>query len=389
MHSKTELIMIATHYDPEDKENFNAYTSEQLQVFIAKHLHVGNNTLLPQLPVMLAKNVKHLSEDKFQKLLTNPNYIAQRKKNGCRVKLHFDSWGNIRVDTRHRSVKTFAYNEKTKNFKWLASQYVAYSLRNSILDCEMVAPARYIVESKKKPVNAATSILNLLPKQANKLQQEYGRVTFHAFDILHYQTIDQRTQAYRTRSAMLQHWFYQCQYAPHFKAWLKNIKVDSFQLVRHPNNYIENSFKDFFQKAMKQGWEGIILRELAGRYPTEPNCRTKVMYKWKKSQELDCFVIGSLPGDGDFDEMIGALKVACYNKKGAIIEVGSIQPGSIEMRNKCTTYQLGLYCLHPDTFRKVVTVQFQEWSKNGRMAHAVLLTWRPEMDAHECILEDQ
>jgi DNA ligase-1 len=81
---------------------------------------------------------------------------------------------------------------------------------------------------------------------------------------------------------------------------------------------------DFFQKMLKSGYEGVIIKSLDGEY--QAGTRGWNWIKWKKeyvsemSDTFDLVVVGAYHGKGRRSGVYGALLCAVYNKKEDIFE---------------------------------------------------------------------
>jgi len=330
--------------------------------------------LLPQLPVMLARNVTELSEVELAFMLTNEEekWIAEEKLDGVRAKLHLLGSGDNRIDSRHRSDVTYEYVEKTGCLPHLAG--LEHGCDGTVLDGELLMPVECINDGKTQTdsyLTATTATVNSSPQRAIELQKRFGECVFWAFDILFLQGKDVRPKAYTERYAELdlvrEHLKYRNGF-PHY--------------IMGPARCVRG-IKSFYERYVAGGGEGVMLKRLD--CPYEGGKRSKGMYKWKKSKDLDVFVTGFVPGKGEFRGLVGALLVSVM-VGGKAIEVGAVQPGDLAFRQSIST--VGDGCLTDNMYGKVVEVSYLCKTKNGRLRHVVLKRFRPDKNCYDCELED-
>lgn len=335
---------------------------------------------LVQLPVWLAKNVKHLKTKVFEKLLDNTDYVAEIKLDGCRAKMHLGKTG-IRVDSRNFNKVNYHYDEKTANFPFLQNLKIEFP--NTILDAEFMAP---IALAKKYGswVTAASAMFNSDPPHSLELQKKYGAPTWYIHDILVLDGHDIRQLTWQERRSKLEpvlNWLTFDK--PKAISEELELRVVDTSFTHYRDGNYGNVFNQYLRTWRSIGVEGLMLKQMDSRYNCTHGSRTQTMYKWKAQNEQDCFIIGFIPGQGQFDGMIGSLKLGCYDHNGAIIEVGAVQPGNMYMRGQLS-YHDG--SLKEEYYNSVIEIEYQEMTCNDLMRHATLLRWRPDKEANECIL---
>jgi len=337
-----------------------------------EHDITGRPLLLPQLSVMLARNVKDLNDCKLDKMINCPRglWIAEEKLDGVRAKLHLSSNGN-RIDSRHRSDITYEYVEKTAGLPHLRD--LRYDKRETILDGELLMPVDKI--SKGKTVTAdcltsTTAVVNSKPERAIQLQRHFGRCCFHAFDILTYRGDDIRNETYRIRYTLLNN----------VLARLYTLNTAStMEIIKRPTRAV-SELRTFHDIVINAGGEGIMLKRLD--WPYEGNKRSKGIYKWKRQREVDCFITGFVPGKGEFSGLIGTLLVSVHTKDGTQ-EIAAIQPGDFRFRKSISLLDGSL---RDDMYGKVVEISYLSKTKNNRLRHAVLSDkgFRPDKNMYDC-----
>lgn len=344
-------------------------TKEDLMDLLAVHYRendVDRPPLIPQLPVMLARNTKDLKEDIFSKMLENKNslWVAEAKLDGVRAKLHLGPSSN-RIDSRHRSNTTYEYVEKTDCLPHLRN--LKHAFAGTVLDGELIMPVEKIKDGKTDTdsyLTSTTATVNSGPKRAIYLQGKYGNCRFFAFDILFHCGEDVRHLPYRQRYSLL------------FNV-LRRLELTS-SCIYQPARFVAR-FADFFKRLVMGGGEGIMLKRL--NWPYESRKRSKGTFKMKKEgAPIDAFVTGFVPGEGEFSGLIGSLLLSVM-VNGQAIEIAAVQPGDLPFRNKIS---LADGSLAEDMYGKVVEVSYFCKTKNKRLRHAVLERFRPDKNLYEC-----
>ncbi len=343
---------------------------------IRVHERHGDAPLLKQVPAMLARNVKDLTQEQFQTLLVAPDIVAEEKYDGCRTKLHIGKYCN-RIDSRHRCTDTYEYNERTANFPHL-SNLSCPSLEGTIIDGEMKMPVNSMSDGKTQTTDELTttaSVFNSSAVRAVELQKKFGLCEFIAFDVPFYKGEDIRKESFRVRRMRLN-----ILYTSHFR-------LKSFFHTAPTHRPYHSNARDFFtafhDKVLAKGGEGIMLKDLRMPYAQKEGQRTKAMYKWKQHHFIYCFVTGFIPGQGEFDGMIGSLLISVNDRNGTTHEIGAIQPGTIPVREAMSTGGV----LEDAYYMKVVKVRYQCQTKNKRLRHATLVKFCPEKKFDECIVD--
>ena len=82
--------------------------------------------------------------------------------------------------------------------------------------------------------------------------------------------------------------------------------------------------KEFFEKAVRLGFEGIMAKKISSPYLIGK--RSRLWLKIKKSKTLDCVILGFTKGEGERSELFGSLILGCY-KYGKLIHLGQVGTG--------------------------------------------------------------
>ena len=325
--------------------------------------------VLQQLPCQLAKDFNSLTTTQQEAVLKSGNYIAEKKFDGCRAKLHFLEDCN-RIDTRNQCVDTYCYTEKTDNFPHLIAPTKA--LIGTVVDGEMVMPCDIIKDGKTQTVDLLTStasVFNSKPLRARYLQDQYGLMNYILFDILFFKGKDVREYPWDQRRKMLE-----------------SIKplLSVTHTARMPLSPVwQNELLACYTKLVAAGGEGIMLKARYAPYSEkEGSRRQRVWYKWKKSFTIEAFVTGYIPGQGKYDGQIGALVISVFDKANATREIASVAPGNDAQRNKLTASGGALADF---AYMQVVEIAYQQRTKNGRLRHPVFVNFRPEIHYSTCV----
>jgi ATP-dependent DNA ligase len=333
-------------------------TKEQLMNKLARKF---NKNLLPQFNVMLAQNLRKCRPEVMKAILNNEKqeWIAEEKLNGLRGKFHFGKEVN-RIDSRNRSDVTYEFGEKTESL--VHFKLLAHHLAGTVLDGELKMPVDKINNGHTQTIGSLTTtaaVVNSSPERALELQVRYGACNYYAFDVLYYCGEDVRKRPYYYRRELLQQVHTQ----------LPMILLPKCQKM---------NFEGFFKNIIAEGGEGILLKHKDWDY--QCGKRIRGQFKYKARHEMDCFITGSTPGEGEFSGLIGALLVSVLINEQKV-EVAAIQPGSLGFRQSIS---LADGSLRDDMYGKVVEVSFFERTKNGRLRDAVLEKWQPELTCYDC-----
>ena len=143
------------------EEKFSHYTTED-------YIKSG---VIPVCP-MTAK--EPLNNEELEDMLNSEFYYAEEKLDGTRAVIHIREEGN-RTFSRRISKKTGWYAENSDNLPHIRDLEVDSRFYGTILDGEL-----RIEGGEFKDI---ASIMNCLPQEAIKRQEEIGKATFHCFDI--------------------------------------------------------------------------------------------------------------------------------------------------------------------------------------------------------------
>jgi len=345
--------------------------------------------LLPQIYPQLAQNSQDLSQDKFDEMLADPNFVVEPKLDGMRSVGYFIG-GLYRTSSRRRSEVTYRLSEFGDNVQHLIEGVDLKDMEGTVLDGEMLSvtpriPTKKKYRAKDKEViaakakvgdivftddilNATVTLCNQDSVRSIELQKEYGYLGCHVYDILRYKGRDVTGLPMRERRQLIE-------------------QVLREDLKNNPHwNLIEQSKTDdkmaFYHKCINRGQEGIMLKDISAPY--REGKRVWAWTKLKDTQSLDVFITGSLDGKkgGKYEGMVGSFTYSIIDTKtDETVEVGHCIPGDDEFRAQVTAPDGSL---KPEYLNKVIEVRTQGITKNRRFRHSAILRWRPDRSWDSC-----
>jgi len=179
----------------------------------------------------------------------NPEYISEPKYDGIRATI-IKRKNNIKIYSRYG-------NDITEEFPELEVA-ARKQIRGSIqIDGEITMPGKKFGD--------------LIGKLKAIKHRKHARVRFHAFDVLSKEGSSVKQLPLMER-----------------KAILKNSIGDG--TIIKPTSYKQNPTKEDYRKAVKKGYEGIVLKRKDSKY--KPGKRMLDWIKVRKSQNIDAKVVG-------------------------------------------------------------------------------------------------
>jgi ATP-dependent DNA ligase len=366
METKADLILKANQLGVTDAA-LQTYSKEEIMDILADILYTGKRKWLPQLPVMLLKNVKDLETQQLNEMMSDKNWFVEEKIDGVRAKLHFVN-NTVRIDTRHRSVRTYLFTEITDNFPALQSLGSAY-FNGTVLDGELVMSSKVT----GRTLTSTTTVVNSGPEEARGIQEMFGPCLFVGFDMLFFRRTDCREDRYSNRFSMLERCIFNC--------------LSDSHIIRPPARTVCGNIGHvtrFFDDIVEKGGEGVVLKHCDGAY--ECGKRSKFQWKWKKGGKMLCFISGGTPGKGNFAGMLGAFIISVIDEKtGKACEVGAVQPGDFQFRKSAAKVKDdNKVDLRSDLYGKVVEVNYMDITVNGRLQHAVISRFVEDKARKDC-----
>ena len=371
-----------------------AWTPEdgRLELMDKLRASLGSFDSTMEIDPMKAKDLKSLiawgSADPFKGIeayLTDA-YVAEPKLDGARLRMFLGLTGNT-LNTGRRSVRTFAYIDRTANFPHLA-QAVLKEWAGVVLDGELMAPTGRIQTHTglwtNSMLNASVALVNAKPAGSVATQKRFGTAKFFVFDIL-----------FTAGGESVQH----LPYAQR-RVLLETVVADI--QAAHPDCGIHlvpslPATVDTIKSSLDLGFEGVVIKSKAGTY--KPGKRGPEWLKVKVMSTADAFVVGYAPGENGNDGFVGSLEVAVLTHEAGNPEhvkpfttdgdgrqvytraVGQVGNLTDEYRKAITASDGSL---KQEVYGTVVEVMAQGLGKNGRMRHAHLVRLRPDKAAFDC-----
>lgn len=342
---------------------------------------------------MLCRRYQELKPQEQENLWTSPLYYAERKIDGARMVIFNVDNGPLNFFSRNLSVKDYlpsSYQDKILtegvDFSKLKHQF--------IVDAEVVCKnpnVSTILEKKgvvtETGLQATTAILALNPEQSHELQRTEAPLTFMVFDCLFYDGKWLLDLPLKERRKYLKLAF----------AELKEAGLS----VEAPEASYKNR-KAFYNYIVKSGGEGVVFKNLMGKYnPTTSRPRDGWIKLKRSTSEalgdtIDGFITGFVKADPDkgWADVIGGIEVSVILKSesGEEKEHMIARVSNIPMEDKKKMTELGpdgTPQLKKEYYGKVVEVDGQcITARVRRLKHAVLVRWRPDRSASTCIMDE-
>ncbi len=258
--------------------------------------------------VQLAESSGGLEE--AMKAFTNP--ALEFKYDGFRVQCH----------KRKNTVRLFSrrMDEVTKQFPELV-EWVKKQVRgdNLIIEGEVLA-----IGKDGKP----RAFQNL----SQRIKRKYGiekmvkeiPIQMNLFDLLAYEGKNYMDKPLRERWKLL-------------KKIVKETK--QFKLAEHIETKDLKKAKEFYRKALANGQEGLIVKNLDAIY--KPGKRVGYWLKVKPIMEpLDLVIVEATWGEGKRAKWLSSLTLACRNEKGEFLPTGMLGTGLTEEQLETLTKKL-------------------------------------------------
>lgn len=177
------------------------------------------------------------------------------------------------------------------------------------------------------------------------------------------------------------------------KALLKKL-ISKAKHIRY-SNHVRGKGKDFFRKASKKGWEGIIGKRINSSYQCHRSSDW-VKIKSKMGQEV---VIGGFTKPKGSRKHLGALLIGVY-EKGKLCYAGSVGGGFNQELLRTVSAKLKKYITDKCPFstkpkveatwvrpRLVCEVAFAEWTNDGKLRQPVFKGLRSDKSPKQVVRE--
>jgi bifunctional non-homologous end joining protein LigD len=329
---------------------------------IIKHLNEEEKKLIKKdsFPEWYAPTLATLTDKRF----SEPTWIYECKFDGERA-LTYCHQKAINILSRNHQNLNNTYPELMDAFQ--NTNEISF-----IVDGEIVAFEKEITSFSR--LQKRLGVKNISREDALKVP-----VFYYIFDILYLDEFDLRELSLQSRKKILK-------------------KVFSYkEPLRFTEGIIEEG-ENYYKKACKQGWEGVIAKRLDSPYRGRRSTDW-LKFKCHKSQEL--IIIGYTPPKGKRIGF-GALLVGYY-KKDALCFAGKVGTGFSEEVLKSLKAKMDKYIItHTPLLNSIYKKTFVTWLKpvlvgefdftectrDGKLRHPRFKGLRMDKKAHEVIKED-
>ena len=308
-----DSISKAFKEDVDEVEKAGDYLADYGEVAVlAKEHKLKSVRLKPGRPFKLmlalpAENVKKAFED-----LGKPA-IYEQKLDGFRMSVHYDG-KEIKLFTRRLENVTNQFPDAIE----IVKKHVKG--KSFILDCEAVG-----FDSKTKKYQPFQNI-------SQRIKRKYGieemakklPVELNVFDIIYYDGKNLMEKPLRERRELLE----------------KVVKTKKREMVltRKLVTDDEDKVESFFNEALEQSMEGLMVKNYEGEY--RPGRYVKGWMKLKNVLEpLDVVIVGAFWGEGKRARMLTSYKIAIL-KDGEYKEIGKVSTGIKEKEAQLTYWKM-------------------------------------------------
>ena len=358
---------------------------------------------------MLAGRIDSFKEEQQQEVWNSDNWSMEQKLNGVRCFIINDGTG-IHLYSRHNSdidLLPIEFTEKVKLPKDFSYGELTSDNPNicTVLD-------GYGVDTSSQ-LQAVTSILGSNTDRALDIQDFNDLdLVFNAFDCIYCDGSWIMDTPLCERREYLSN--------------IINMLVDANFNAR-PVKYVVDNKKEFYKHLISLGLEGTVAKRLDGVYVPDTTRNFKGWVKCKRSlsdslsafnsqsslsafdtlddvsgditfsfgDTIDAFITGYELGNkgSAFENMIGSICVSVYVEKEdgtqEVREIGKFSGFNLDMRKNMGTVVNGKTVLKPEYYGKVVEIDGQQTTKNGRFAHCVFIGFRYDKLKDACILKEE
>ena len=395
-----------------------------IREYMLEHMYHGNVPQHLQLMLnlkspMLAGRIDKFKQDVQDKVWNDDNWIMEQKLNGIRCIIAYDNVDKkVHLYSRHNSDETLLPIEFTDKILFTQPQ-LSYSF---IADCELTSENPHICTildsygvDTQTQLQAVTAIINSLDGRAIAIQRENNLLlTFNIFDVLYYQDQWIMEQSLSDR-------------LPITTQLINDLSNNGFNAQEVLREYTDK--KKFFKSLLALGLEGTVAKRLDGPYIADTSRNKDGWIKCKRSlsgalvsyssepvsandihsimddisadldsisfgDTIDAFITGFTAGTkgSNFEQYIGSISVSCYiikdNGEQYEKEIAKISGLPLELRKEMTEIVNGKPRLKAEYYGKVLELDGQSITKNGKFAHAVMIGWKYDKLKDDCTLEE-
>lgn len=387
-------LEVKVSYPREKKEDYiRALRQHHINVLYPNGLPKSLEMMLSIDCPMLCRRYQELKPDEQARLWDGKEYYAERKIDGARMVVFNVDGGPLNFFSRNLSVKD--YLPSSYQDKILVEGVDTTKLKHTfIVDSEVVCKnpnISTILEGKgvvtETGLQATTAILACNQEQSHELQRTEAPLTFMVFDCLYFDGQWLLDKPLIERRKFMKLAFEELREA--------GLRVES------PEAVYKNR-KAFYNYIIKSGGEGVVFKNLRGKYNATTSRPRDGWIKLKRSTSealgdtIDGFVTGFVKADPTkgWADIIGGVEVSVLLRKDdgttethMIARVSNIP---LEEKKKMTTLdENGNPCLKQEYYGKVCEVDGQcITARVKRLKHAVLVRWRPDRSSETCVMDE-
>lgn len=287
---------------------------------------------------------KSKNERILERLMDDPEWVAEEKLDGWRFLLHFGGeLDRCYMTGRRTSEVTGKLSEKGLCAPCLWPKWDD-DLGYTVIDGEVMPPLG-------AGFRDLAGIMNVTPEQAEVRIAEIGKPHYYAFDLLFLDGKDVRGKSWLERKHLL-------------GKLILELENSLIHFVCHNENK-----RSYYADVVGSGGEGIVLKDICAEYG-------EGWVKLKKESTLDVVVTGFTAAKfgvtGKYDGQIGAAKVSVYSSTGQLIEVAQVSGMDDATRLHMTN--------SPDEWLgKVIEISAYKWAKD-RLQHPRFKQLKVEAD---------
>ena len=354
------------------------------------------------------QNVYDITVEPNNNFFTGANILVHNSKiNGCRMIIIYSKEEGLHFYSRNISVKDYLPVEY-KNI-WLPdfnqNTLQTLDIDSFVIDTEIRCPEAVIDTTVRSLVDhpsggvvtetnlaATTALLSLNDEESLAMQKSKGiKLEFTSFHLLELNGSSFFDMPWKKMHQVLD-------------VLVGKLKSAGLNIVLVET--AEGSKKEYFDKIIAEGGEGIVLKHVDSVYKATMSRHHKLWIKVKRTatesvlaagfgDTIDGFVTGFIKGkDGTgFENLVGALIVSVNLNKidgsEVVHELARVPNLSLEMRNKITVIEDGKVKLRPEYYNKVAEID-GNWvsSRSLRLVHPRFIRFREDKSLDQCCLDE-
>lgn len=297
-------------------------------------------------------------------------YVFELKGDGSRYHLHLSRQHGAHLLSRRESVVTGKAVDKIDRVPHLRDLKLPKGWSYVVLDGEVMAPAGNH--------SALTEIIGSAPEKAVRLQEQHGRLTFDAFDVLYAELGDRRMEATDLRP-----YSFDLRRKCLVEAVLPGLieansgsvfYLKAFEQLRPPATHRVDAQVDWMRRqwqfSLNHGFEGLMVKHLEAAYG-------QGMFKWKIHRDTVVIVTGYEEGKGKYAGQIGAICGSVYHD-GALTEVTQCSGMDDDVRLEVSKNRKKF-------LGRMMEIRGQEIDSNdSRVRHPRFRRWRDDITTTSC-----